>query len=256
MDTFSKERIRAAEEVILYLPDTIYTVTDINDTLTKDQIREIRKTHRRLKAAKEGRPHHAYRKYCKFAAGMLKRAYARVREMGYPLCEGGPGCNACCRRVVVLPSKLEKEVIIHAIRKMVPKEREILKKGLEHNEKIMKGVMLAYGVKGTNPPDDVAIQVGMTFSEVGGFCPALGPTGRCLIYSVRPWSCRAFRVLGDSCRPLLRLNIVRFPDIDATMISNLENNRGKTKTTLFPVIREALKEPRPTPALIPPARGV
>lgn len=250
MDHFTETRVKHAEEVISYLPDTIYTAANFNNALNKDQIRELRQTIKSMRVTKEGRPQQAYRKFIKLGNKLLKIAFAHVREKGLPLCEGGPGCNACCRRMVIITSKLEEDVITRAIKKMSTDERRILVKGLDRNEKIMRGVFLAYGVKGADLPTNVIDPVCLTFAEVGGFCPALGPTGRCLIYPVRPWICRTYRVLGEECRPLIRLNVTRFPDIDATMLSLLERNRGKTKTTLFPVIRESLRPPRPILAIV------
>jgi Fe-S-cluster containining protein len=243
MDYFAEERLKSAEEVVNYLPDTIYAAATFEGVLTKAQLKELRLSVRQMRIAKGRHPHKAFKKLMKLGMNTLRKALAHVRGRGLPLCEGDPGCSSCCRRLVVITSKLEATAIEHWLRTADKTILRGLRGGLRRMEPKKKSVFLAMGVSKDRIPDEALHSIGHNYAECGGLCPALGPTGRCLIYPVRPWSCRTYRGLTPKpCTPGNRVNLVRFPDIDMWMWDLLEAHAGKTKTTLFPVIREALKK--------------
>lgn len=240
MDYFTRERMKSAEEVVAFLPDTMYSAATFQGILTKQQIKEVRLSISKLRVDKTKKPHMAFKKFMRLGMNTLRKALDHVREQGLPVCEGAVGCNACCRRLTIITSNLEVTAITHWLRTASSSVVTALRESLNRTEFVKKSVLLAMGVVGEDIPDIVLHTIGSTFPECGGQCPALGATGECLIYPVRPWSCRTYRALSHECAPMARVNLARFPDIDIFMLDMLEKHAGTTKTTLFPVIRRAL----------------
>lgn len=245
MDYFAEERTRQAEEIVKYLPDTIYTGASFSAILSKREIAEFRQSFKKQKIQRELVAHKAFKKLLKPGMNALRKALNHVRERGFQVCDGEPGCNACCRRLVLITSKVEVGAIEHMINNMLPREKERLHGSFRRHDKHRESVYMACGVLGDKVPEDAWSHIGGLYPEVGGLCPALSDTGQCLIYAVRPWSCRTYRTIGGKCEPMTRINLARFPDIDATMLNILERHAGKTETTLFSVIRKALKSLSP-----------
>lgn len=257
MDYFTDERIRQNKEVIDHLPDTIYSMVAFNAALSKKQGREYRESLKKQQVKKGTANWKVFKKAMKVGTNSLRKCLASVHKMGMPLCEPAAGCNACCRKLVVLESAMERDAIAHYIKNMTQDEQELVREGFHRNRRIKESALLAYGLKKEPIPDIVEKQIELTYAETGGFCPLIGPTGRCLIYPVRPWLCRIFRVIGSECRAGERINVPVFPDLNVTILGllNSYDKDNNKKTTLFPVIRTSLSQPEPPPAWVPTILG-
>ena len=194
MDYFAEERTRQAEEVVKYLPDTIFSAANFPNILTKQEIKEFRQSFKKQKIYKDMVAHKAFKKFMKPGMSALRKAFKHVREKGFEICEGEGGCNSCCRRLVLITSKLEVDTITRAIRLMDFDSKDRLQKAMERRERKYRGIAIACGVTGDEVDEDAWFHMGELYPEVGGMCPALGDTGRCLIYPVRPWTCRTRRL--------------------------------------------------------------
>ena len=241
MDYFAEERKKSAEEIVAYLPDTIYSAATFEGVLTKKQVREFRQSVKKMLLTKDRKQHVAFRKLIRLGMTLLKKGRANLKKQGYSICAGDKGCNNCCRRLTIVTSKLEVLAIEHWAKTIDRETQRLLQESLDRATTTMESCLLAMGVTKEPIPNMATPSIGVAYAECGGFCPALGPTGNCLIYPVRPWSCRTYRALSPSCRSGIRVNLARFPDIDVWMLNQLEKLCGETRTTLFPVIRKALE---------------
>ena len=223
-----------------YPPVTAYSAATFQDILTRAQRKEVHQALRQLRVAQGKHPHKAFKKFIRLGMSMLHKAATHVKRRGFPLCEGSIGCNNCCRRVVLITSKLEVQAIEHWLSFADRGIRQALRDSMARMQLKKESCFLAMGVTKEPIPDMAIRAIGEAYPGCGGICPAVGPAGQCLIYPVRPWSCRTYRGLTTECTSGTRVNLARFPDIDMLMLNLLEKHAGPAKTTLFRVIRRSL----------------
>lgn len=240
MDYFAEERMKAAEEVICRLPDTIYSAANFAGSLSREQVKEYRQAVKHLTLTKDSKLHRAFRNIVKLGMHTLKKAAVSIEKKGFKLCQGESGCNQCCRRLVLVPSKAEQAAIINEIRFMPAQTKQQLVSNFYLREPKWRGALLTFGLSNEEHAGDLWENVGACFAEIGGLCPAVGPTGSCMIYAARPWSCRTYRTIGGVCVPGRRFNIAKFSDIEAA-IQDLLTKSGEINMSIFPVIRQALE---------------